>query len=249
MALPPVGAQLLVFSGHYDIQTQADVILDAVSHAGYAAVEGGSRDAAQYKRMLDARGLVYGGSHAGLPALQNLPPLIDYLKIVGGRDMCNSGLLRWGDLTLEDYRQAIPLLNDAGRRLRDAGIAFHYHNHDFEFKKVDGDKTGMELLLEELDPEAVDFCMDVAWIHKGGEDPAEYLVRHKDRVGYLHFKDYDAQGWTELGRGVVDFHSIMRVLPDLPHVRWVMIEQDKTNIDPVDSIAISRRYLKDTFGY
>jgi sugar phosphate isomerase/epimerase len=249
MALPPVGAQLLVFSGHYDLQTQADLVLDSVAQAGYAAVEGGSRDAGHWRRMLDARGLVYGGSHVGLAALQNLPPLIEYLKIAGGSDLCNSGLLRWGDLTADDYQQAIPLLNEAGRGLRDAGIAFHYHHHDFEFKKVDGDKTGMDLLMEGLDPEAVDFCLDVAWIQKGGENPAEYLTRHQDRVSYLHFKDFDADGWTELGRGVVDFDAIMRVLPDLPHVKWVMVEQDTTKIDPRESIAISRKYLRDKFGY
>lgn len=249
MALPPVGAQLLVFSGKYDINTQTDVILDSVARAGYAAVEGGAKDAARYRRMLDERGLVYGGSHASLPALQNLPPLIEYLRVVGANDMCNSGLLRWGDLTADDYRQAIPLLNEAGRGLRDAGIRFHYHHHDFEFKKVDGGKSGMDLLMEGLDPDVVDFCMDVAWIQKGGEDPAAYLLRHKDRIGYLHFKDFNDAGWIELGQGHVDFAAIMQVLPELTGARWVMIEQDSTAIDPVDSVAISRKYLKDAFGY
>ncbi|MBV9848146.1 MAG: TIM barrel protein [Armatimonadetes bacterium] len=249
MALPPVGAQLIVFGGKYDINTQTDVILDSIARAGYAAVEGGARDAALYKQKLDERGLVYGGSHTGLRALQDVTPLVEYLRGVGGSDLCNSGLLRWGDLTAEDYRQAIPLLNEAGRKLRDEGVRFHYHHHDFEFKKVDGGKSGMDLLMEGLDPEAVDFCIDVAWVQKGGEDPAQYLVRHKDRIGYLHFKDFNDAGWIELGQGKVDFAAIMQVLPDITGARWVMIEQDSTAIDPVDSVAISRRYLKDTFGY
>jgi len=41
----------------------------------------------------------------------------------------------------------------------------------------------------------------------------------------------------------------MRVLPDLPNVRWVMVEQDATKNDPRESIAISRRYLREAFGY
>ena len=253
MSLPPLGAQLMVFGGHptlkYDIQTQTDLILDSVAEAGYAAVEGGSRDAPAYKRALDARGLRYGGSHVLLPSLQDVTPLIAYLKAVDSRDICNSGLRVWHNRSADDYRDAISVLNEAGRAFRREGIHLHYHHHDFEFEAVEGDKTGMDLLLDGLDPEAVDLCVDIAWVTKGGSDPAAYLTQHKDRIGYLHFKDFDADGWTELGRGQVDIGAVMRVLPDLPGVRWVMVEQDTTRNDPSESIAISRRYLRDTFGY
>ena len=253
MSLPPLGAQLMVFGGHptlkYDIQTQTDLILDSVAEAGYAAVEGGSRDAAAYKRALDARGLRYGGSHVLLPALQDVTPLIAYLKAVDSRDICNSGLRVWHNRSADDYRDAVSVLNDAGRAFRREDIHLHYHHHDFEFEAVEGGKTGMDLLLEGLDPEAVDLCVDIAWVTKGGADPAAYLTQHKDRIGYLHFKDFNADGWTELGRGQVDIASVMQVLPGLPGVRWVMVEQDTTRNDPRESIAISRRYLRDTFGY
>ena len=253
MPLPPLGAQLMVFGGHptlkYDIQTQADLILDSVAEAGYAAVEGGPRDAAAYKRALDARGLRYGGSHVLLPALENVAPLITYLQAVDSHDICNSGLRVWHNRSADDYRDAVSVLNKAGRVLRSEGIHLHYHHHDFEFQAVEGETTGMEILLAGLDPEAVDLCVDIAWVQKGGSDPASYLTEHKDHVGYLHFKDFDADGWTELGRGQVDIGSIMQVLPSLSGVRWVMVEQDTTRNDPRESIAISRRYLRDTFGY
>jgi sugar phosphate isomerase/epimerase len=253
MTLPPLGAQLLVFGGHptlkYDIETQTDLILDSIAEAGYAAVEGGASDGAAYKRALDARGLRYGGSHVGLAALRNPAPLIEYLKAVDSRDICNSGVLTWDNPGADDYRAALPILNEAGKAFRREGIHLHYHHHDFEFKAVEGAKTGMDILLEGLDPEAVDLCVDIAWVKKGGSDPAAYLVEHQDRIGYLHFKDYDADGWTELGAGVVDIAAVMQVLPDLPGIRWVMVEQDTTKRDPRESIAISRRYLKETFGY
>jgi inosose dehydratase len=107
----------------------------------------------------------------------------------------------------------------------------------------------MELLLEGLDFKVVDLCVDVAWIFRGGADPATFLTTHKDRIGYLHFKDTDGQAWKELGRGKVDFPSIMKVLPTLKKVRWVMIEQDQSDLDPREAMAISRRYLKETFNY
>ena len=131
------------------------------------------------KKALDARGLRYGGSHVLLPNLRDVRPLIDYLHAVDSRDICNSGLMTWGNLSADDYRQAVLLLNEAGRAFRQESIHLHYHHHDFEFQAVEGATTGMDILLEGLDPEAVDLCVDIAWVQKGGSDPAEYLRRHK----------------------------------------------------------------------
>jgi sugar phosphate isomerase/epimerase len=249
MALPQVGSQLIVFGKKYDIENDIEAILDSLQKAGYAAVEGGPRDAARYRPMLDKRGLVYAGSHMAISGKPDIEQLVEYSRIMGSSDVSNSGLVKWGDVTLDDYRQSIRLLNEAGRKLRDAGIHLHYHNHAFEFDKVDGSKSGMDILLDGLDADAVDFCIDVAWVQKGGENIVEYLQKHKDRIGYLHFKDYDDEGWCELGRGQIDFAPIMQLLPDMPRVRWVVCEQDETRNEPMESVAVSRRYLRDTFGY
>jgi sugar phosphate isomerase/epimerase len=249
MSLPTVGCQLIVFGSKYNIEKDTDKILDTLASAGYKAVEGGASDPVAYKRKLDARGLVYGGSHTSPRGLIDPKPVIKYLKAVDARDVCNSGLLDWKQRTLADFKQTIDILNKSGKTLRAEGIHLHYHNHDFEFAKVDGNKTGMDILLDGLDPEACDLCVDVAWVKIGGDDPAGYLAKHNDRIGYLHFKDHDGTTWTELGRGKVDFAAIMKVLPTMRKVRWVMVEQDRSQLDPVESVKISRAYLKDTFGY
>ena len=254
MALPLLGAQLMVLGGHptikYNLETQADLILGSLADAGYAGVEGGPRDAAAYKQALDAHGLRYGGSHTGITALEDPAPLVAYLQTLGSRDVCNSGLRSWHERSVADYHDAAAALNEAGRKLRDAGITLHYHHHDFEFEEVEAGKTGLDILLGETDPALVDLCVDIAWVQKGGRDPADFIVQHQDRVSYLHFKDYNADGdWTELGRGIVNIQGVMEVLPDLPRIRWVMAEQDKTTLDPLESLAVSRRYLRDTFGY
>ncbi|HOF87959.1 MAG TPA: sugar phosphate isomerase/epimerase [Armatimonadota bacterium] len=249
MALPPVGAQLLVFGAKYNLNTDTDLILDCVARAGYAGVEGAAKDHARYRRQLDERGLRFGATHTGVGALRDVTPLVQMLETLGGADVNISGLLTWEGRTLEDYRGAIAIMNEAGRRLRDAGIHLHYHNHDFEFEKVDGEKTGMDLLLDGLDFDAVDLCVDVAWVLRGGADPATFLRAHRDSIGFLHFKDHDGEQWSELGRGQVDYAGVMAVLPELTGARWVMIEQDSTRMDPCDSAAISRAYLRETFGY
>ncbi len=222
MNLPPVGAQLIVFGGQYDINTQTTLILDSLVDAGYAGVEGGAKDAAMYRRLLDERGLKFSALHGGLQTLSDIKSIVDYLRVVGGADVCNSALRTWDARSLDDYKEGIAVLNTAGRQLREEGIHLHYHNHDFEFARVDGERTGMDLLLDGLDFEVVDLCVDVAWVMIGGDNPAEFLRNHREQIGYLHFKDHDGQNWIELGQGNVDFHAIMQVLPELTGVRWVV---------------------------
>lgn len=249
MKLPPLGSQLAVFGSTYDMAMDSELILDAVVAAGYGAIEGGAKAQPGFKAALDRRGLTFAAAHTSMTGLIDTKPLIEHLRAMGSSDVCNSGILSWVDRTAAMYRESAAKLNEVGRALRREGIHLHYHNHDFEFTERFDGKSGMDLLIEALDPDACDLCVDVAWVLKGGEDPATFLQRHAGRIGYLHLKDFDDAGWIELGQGKVDFASIMRVLPDMPRVRWAMIEQDKTAIDPRDSVAISRRYLKQTFDY
>ena len=249
MALPKIGCQLIVFGKKYNVENDIEAILDTLQKAGYDSVEGGPEDAARYKPMLDARGLLYAGSHMAISSNPDIDALIEYSHAMGSTDICNSGLMKWGDLTLDDYREGIRELNEAGRRFRAAGIHLHYHNHEFEFQKIDGDKTGMDVLMEGFDPDACDLCVDVAWVKKGGEDPAEYLKKHKEKIGYLHFKDFDDEGWTELGRGQMDFAPLIKLLPEMPRVRQLVLEQDSTRNDAMESVTVSRKFLRDTFDY
>ncbi|MCY3022762.1 MAG: sugar phosphate isomerase/epimerase, partial [Planctomycetota bacterium] len=236
MSLPPLGAQLIVLGKKYNINKDTDAVLDCLAKAGYAGVEGGATDAKMYRVKLDARGLRYASSHVTPKALLDLKPLIEYLRIVGGSDLCNSGLLDWNKRSLADFKETIGILNRAGRELRKEGIRLHYHNHDFEFAKVDGGRSDMDIFIDGLEPDACDLCVDVAWVQKGGSDPAAFLRQHNSRIGYLHLKDFNDEGWIELGQGKVKFAEIMRVLPEMKGGRWAVIEQDSSRLDPLDSI-------------
>ena len=94
------------------------------------------------------------------------------------------------------------------------------------------------------------------WIHYGGLDPAAFIRAHHDRTGYFHFKDgrktRDADDkpqpqFTELGRGEVDLKAAMQAALDVG-ARWVVYEQDNTQLSSEESITISRDYLRDALG-
>jgi sugar phosphate isomerase/epimerase len=156
-----VGAQLYIFRDKLDLDRDLATILDSLARDGYSAVEGSPGHQTRYKAELATRGLRYAAPHVVLSDLDDLPSIIEYSDAMGSYDICSSGLLQWNQRSAADYRASAQVLNERGARLHDAGIHLHYHNHDFEFHKVDGTTTGMDILLNELDLNLVDFCLDV----------------------------------------------------------------------------------------
>ena len=53
--------------------------------------------------------------------------------------------------------------------------------------------------------------------------------------------------FLELGRGIVDFPSVFEVVKSAD-IEWYVVEQDRTDRTPKESMAISRRYLKGRLG-
>lgn len=121
--------------------------------------------------------------------------------------------------------------------LKANGMTFNYHNHDFEFRKLDNGETMIDYLIENTDPELFHFIPDVAWIHFAGADPVEYLKKMKNRVKVCHFKDYNLiegeRKFCTLGEGRVDLKACYDACKELG-IPYIMYEQD---IDWVDNDA------------
>ena len=249
MALPALGVQLIVFGRKYKTDQQPEVVLDLAKGAGFDAVEHGiGVPADKMKDLLAKRGMKYVGAHIAIMGKPSVPDLIKYMHALGAVDVCNSCMLKLPPLTTQDYVEGIKVVNEVGRALKKEGLKLHYHNHDFEFAKLDGPKRGMEMLLDALDPDACDLCVDVAWVYRGGDDPIQFLRQHKDRIGYVHLKDHDGTDWCALGKGKVPIAAVVKELPAMPKVRWAVVEQDTTKIEPEESMRQSREYLR-TLGF
>ncbi len=270
MANPKVGCHLIVFRGRD--REDLDGVLREVKEAGYDGIEGRiffDGDAARTKAKLAEYGLIQGSLSSGYQSLAEIDRTIEYAAGVGVQFIMVSGVrdpqegLRWYDRAAEEF-------NEAGRKCRAAGIQFCYHNHSWEFQEYDpatgqpkeGGVTGLERLYELTDPQLVKACVDVYWVQHGGRNPAEFLARYRDRIGYPHLKDLRYLGaeprpkgrlaredatFVPLGRGEVDFKAIWKVLEPL-NLPWVVYEQDRSEEPPAEAAAISRRYLREALG-
>ncbi len=245
MAQPKIGCQLIVF-GQRQREDIASV-LRAVAKAGYEGIEAGNLFAMHgeslIRDLLAETGLKVAGMHSGYG--DNLDQAkveanIAYLKAVGAKYYINSGVAEAEGIAA--YEQAAERLNELGELCKKEGLVFCYHNHAWEFESFDGVK-GIHRLCELTDPELVKLCIDVYWVTVGGEQPAEFIQRYCDRAVYFHFKDGEPGKFVELGRGKVDLvaakEAALKCGPE-----WIVAEQDRTELDPAESVAISREYLR-----
>lgn len=195
----------------------------------------------EQKQFLDELGLQVTGCHAGLEQLTgNLDSLIDYLHIMGGRYVVLSHRFD----TKQDVLESAKLFNQIGLNCRKRDIQFLYHNHDWEFVRFDGEYA-LDLLLQATDPDLVKMELDTYWVKKGGEDPAAYIRKLKNRCPVLHIKDMEPgeeQFFAEVGEGILDFHAIAQAAEEAG-TEWLIVEQDHCRRSPMACIETSYRNL------
>ncbi|WP_462265486.1 sugar phosphate isomerase/epimerase family protein [Mucilaginibacter sp.] len=145
--------------------------------------------------------------------------------------------------TTDEIKQAVALLNKAGEACSKAGVQFCYHNHDQEFKTVQG-QVPYTVFLEETDPKTVKMELDVAWSVKGGSDPVELFKKHPGRFPLWHVKNLkkDLTTIVPAGEGVVDYKLIFAQAATAG-MKHFFVEHDMP-ADAYASITSSYKYLR-----
>jgi sugar phosphate isomerase/epimerase len=145
--------------------------------------------------------------------------------------------------TVEGYAAVADRFNQAGERLRKAGLTLGYHNHDFEFAALEGDRCGYDILLERTRPELLTMELDLFWIRKGGRDALQYFARHQGRFGMVHVKDMAADGsMVDVGAGAMDWATLLAAADQAGVKHW-FAEHDEAR-DPLAFAQTSYNYLK-----
>lgn len=152
----------------------------------------------------------------------------------------------WVDKSLrktpDSWKKVAETFNRAGEESKKAGTQFAYHNHDWEFQKLEG-KFLYDSLLEQTDPHLVQMEMDLFWISKAGQDPLTYFNRYPGRFPLVHVKDMKKNGeMTEVGNGAIDFKRIF-AQSDKAGIQHYFVEHDDPKL-PLDSIKISFENLQ-----
>ncbi|UQB69992.1 sugar phosphate isomerase/epimerase family protein [Epilithonimonas zeae] len=167
---------------------------------------------------------------------------VEDLHFIGSKYMVCSYLFE-EERTLEHYKKLPELLNKSGEVTNKAGIDFAYHNHDFEFEKLE-DKTVYDFILENTDFDLVKMELDLYWISKAGLNPLDYFEKYPKRFPLWHVKDMKAgtKDFAEIGNGAIDFKSIFEA-KEKAGLKYWFLEQDSSDKDIFESIKISKNYI------
>ncbi len=242
-----VGIQL--YTVRNEMAKDFEGTLKAVAALGYKEFEFASynnKSPQEVKTLLSGLGVTAPSAHFALAALEkDLSKTIDTAKSIGHKIIICPFLMPNERKTLDDYKKVSGVLNRAGEACRAAGIQLGYHNHDFEFKEIEG-KLPMDLMLAECDKNLVKIELDLGWISHAGKDPLEYFAKHPGRFISFHVKDMNPntkEVTVELGRGNIDFKRIFAKNKQAG-VKHFFVEQDRSTMSPMESIKISIEYLK-----
>ena len=164
---------------------------------------------AEVRRTIEAAGLRCESSHFQFKELkEHLDERIDWASEMGLKQMVLSTFGIPATAAMADWVSAATQLNSIAERVDKAGMLMGFHNHQFEFKEIDGVLV-YDKLMETLDPKLVRMQFQVAVISAGYE-AATYLTKYPGRFLSLHLQDWSPTEKKEVavGQGVVNWKQV-----------------------------------------
>jgi sugar phosphate isomerase/epimerase len=165
--------------------------------------------AAQMRHTIEGAGLRCESCHYNFRELkENLDERMAFAQELGLKQLVLSSFGLPASATLAEYKQAATELNRIGERTQKAGFQLGYHNHNNEFKELEGVLIYDEL-MRQFDAKLVKMQFQVAVISLGFE-AATYLKKYPGRFLSLHLADYSTADKTAVpvGSGVVDWKKL-----------------------------------------
>lgn len=238
-----LGLGLQLYTVRDALGKDLDGTLAALAAAGYRHLESAGyagKSAQEFKAALDKHGLHVASMHVPINMIRdNTAQVLADAKLFGAQWV----VCPWMDekeRTAEGYRRVGQALAKVAEQWKGENVGVAYHNHDFEFKTVDGGKTGLDTLFEAAGPD-VKSELDIYWATFAGQDPLAIARAHPGRITLAHAKDAGPapkHEMTDVGQGTIDFRTI---LPRLKAggLQYAFVEHDQ----PKDALATAKAGL------
>lgn len=266
---------LQLYSVRENMKEDMDATLKAVKEMGYDYVEFAGyfeKSAEEVKALLDKHSLKCISVHQTYDVFLAEPEKnVQFLKTIGA-EFCAVPWMASGNLKGEKFEKTVEDMKKVSALLRENGIKFRYHNHDFEFVEEDG-KVLIDKLFEGVGRDNIGPEFDTGWVTYAGYNPVEYIEKYKELCQIVHLKDFnckrlkagpnyaliDKDGkeikpvsaednafvFKPLGQGRLDVPAILDICRRID-TECVVVEQDnfEEGLTPLEAVKISREYLK-----
>jgi sugar phosphate isomerase/epimerase len=192
----------------------------------------------ELKKIVNDLGLKILSSHTQVEAagitIDNAKKMADDHAELGVK-YCVQPWINEVDRNIESYKKMIADWNKVGKIMKEVGIQFGYHNHNFEFKNIDGIVPYYDIFMPEMDPNLITMEIDLFWASKAGQDPVEMFKKYPGRFQLFHLKDMRTRqdpffdvikdDLCSVGEGVIDFKTIL-ASKDIAGMKELFVEDD-----------------------
>ncbi|MEN8204082.1 MAG: sugar phosphate isomerase/epimerase [Bacteroidota bacterium] len=242
---------LQVYSVRNQLNEDFEGTMEYVAKVGYKHIEGyglgtdgkflGKISAKNYTKVITDLGMELKASHCSYTTADKAQKMIDAAKETGMEYMIVPHTPDEVRQTADGWKKVAENYNKIGEMCNKVGLKFGYHNHDFEFKPLDG-IIPQELLIESTDAGLVHFEADLFWVTKGGYDPLKLIKKYPGRIKLFHVKDAtaDLEG-TTVGQGIIDFETIFKA-GRADAVEYYFVEDERED-DPFKNIEADYKYI------
>ena len=212
------------------LRTIAEMGYTSVEAAGYNSGKFYGLTPQEFKKGIESAGLKALSSHVMRPLTPTELENADFSEALKWWDVVIADhkaagmsyiVTPWLDLpkTVKDLDTYCKYFNEIGKRCRESGILYGYHNHTQEFEKVEGKEVMLDYMLTHTSPENVFFELDVYWVIIAKNSPVTYFKKYPGRFKTLHIKDQ-----SEIGQsGMVGFDAIFKHA-ELAGVKDIFVE-------------------------
>jgi sugar phosphate isomerase/epimerase len=231
----PIGIQLYSVRG--DLKKDLPETVRAIAKMGYQGVEfyapyyaWDAEYARSVRKLLDETGMRCFSTHNAattfLPA--NLTKAIELNHIIGSKAvvMAHPGKVEGG---ADGWKAVADKLNAASEILGKEGLRAGYHNHNPEFRPLDGGPAPIEIIAKNTRKE-VTLQLDVANCLDSGGDPVKYIKTNAGRIKSMHIKDWSPEQGKAyaviLGDGSAKWDAIFNTAESIGGVEYYLIEQE-----------------------
>ena len=268
MSSLPIAVQ--IYSVRNDASADLYGTLKQIKEMGYDGVEFAGlygKTPAEIKAMCDELGLVPISAHVPfVDMLKNPIGVLSQYAEIGCKYVVVPYLVPEHRPEHANFPYVVEFIGILGKAAKKLGMTMLYHNHDFEFLKIDG-KYALDILYDTVSADLLQTELDTCWVNVGGENPSDYVKKYAGRAPVVHLKDFtgeksenmyaligiDKEADTEctkfefrpVGKGKQNFPAILDAAK-AAGAEWVVVEQDEPSmgLTPMECVKTSIDYLK-----
>jgi sugar phosphate isomerase/epimerase len=246
-SLPELGLQLYTIRDAMaaDVEGSLKIVSDIgykyVELADYADRKFYNHSPADFLKMVQDLGMKILSSHTQVEGagvtLDNAKIMAEDHAKLGVKYCLQPWIVEEMRTTIASYQRMAENWNRIGEVMKEYGIQFGYHNHNFEFDTVEGKVPYFDVMLAELDKNLVTMELDMFWATKAGQNPVDLFNKYPGRFRLFHLKDmYTKQDpfyevikddIAPVGEGVIDFKPIIAA-GDIAGMEYMIVEQDQS---------------------